>query len=71
LYASKNIPVEHVTSLPEGYTKQAFLQGLFDQGRGSSGWDNYTDKDVPENADSGNVAWPGHQWKSVKEVLTP
>jgi hypothetical protein len=45
LYASKNIPVKHVTSLPEGYTKQAFLQDLFDQCRGSSGWDNYTDKD--------------------------
>jgi len=45
------------------------LQGLFEQGRGSSGWDNYTDKDVLENADSGNAAWPGHQWKSVKEAL--
>ncbi|KAG1738602.1 uncharacterized protein EDB91DRAFT_1237696 [Suillus paluster] len=69
LYASKNIPVEHVTSLPEGYTKQVFLQGMIDQGRASSGWDNYVDKDVLENADSGNAAWPGHHWKSVKEVL--
>lgn len=69
LYASKNIPVEHVTSLPEGYVKQTLLQGLFEQGRGSSGWDNYADKDIPENAYSGNAAWPGHQWKSVKEVL--
>lgn len=69
LYASKNIPVEHVTSLPEGYVKQTLLQGLFEQGRGSSGWDNYADKDIPENAHSGNAAWLGHQWKSVKEVL--
>ncbi|KAG2093565.1 NAD(P)-binding protein [Suillus cothurnatus] len=69
LYASKNIPVEHVTSLPEGYVKQTLLQGLFEQGRGSSGWDNYADKDVPEDAHSGNAAWPGHQWKTVKEVL--
>ncbi|KAG2045314.1 NAD(P)-binding protein [Suillus americanus] len=69
LYASKNIPVEHVTSLPEGYVKQTLLQGLFEQGRGSSGWDNYVDKDIPENAHSGNAAWPGHQWKSIKEVL--
>jgi hypothetical protein len=69
LYASKNIPVEHVTSLPEGYVKQTLLQGLFEQGRGSSGWDNYADKDIPENAHSGNAVWPGHQWKSVKEVL--
>lgn len=67
--ASKNITVEHVTSLPEGYVKQTLLQGLFEQGRGSSGWDNYADKDVPENASSGNAAWPGHQWKTVKEVL--
>ncbi|KAG1825490.1 uncharacterized protein BJ212DRAFT_1443618 [Suillus subaureus] len=69
LYASKNIPVEHVTSLPEGYVKQTLLQSLFEQGRGSSGWDNYADKDIPENAHSGNAAWPGHQWKTVKEVL--
>jgi hypothetical protein len=69
LYASKNIPVEHVTSLPEGYVKQTLLQGLFEQGRGSSGWDNYADKDVPEDAHSGNAAWPGHQWKTVKEIL--
>ncbi|KAG1889275.1 hypothetical protein F4604DRAFT_832898 [Suillus subluteus] len=69
LYASKNIAVEHVTSLPEGYVKQTLLQGLFEQGRGSSGWDNYADKDIPENAHSGNAVWPGHQWKSVKEVL--
>lgn len=69
LYASKNIPVEHVASLPEGYVKQTLLQGFFEQGRGSSGWDNYADKDIPENAHSGNAAWPGHQWKSVKEVL--
>lgn len=69
LYASKNIPVEHVTSLPEGYVKQTLLQGLFEKGLGSSGWDNYADKDFPENANSGNAAWPGHQWKSVKEVL--
>ncbi|KAG1908559.1 NAD(P)-binding protein [Suillus fuscotomentosus] len=60
---------KHVTSLPEGYVKQTLLQGLFEQGRGSSGWDNYADKDVPENANSGNAAWPGHQWKTVKEVL--
>jgi len=69
LYASKNIPVEHVAALPEGYTKQTALQVLFDQGRASAGWDNYADTDVPENADSGNAAWPGHQWKTVKEVL--
>ncbi|KAG2070655.1 NAD(P)-binding protein [Suillus decipiens] len=69
LYEPKNIIVEHVSSLPEGFAKATLLQGLFEQGRGSSGWDNYADKDVPENACSGNAAWPGHQWKTVKEVL--
>lgn len=63
------VPVVHVTELPEGFVKQTFLQGKFEEGRLSSGWDNYIDKDVPENADSGNKAWEGHKWRSVKEVL--
>ncbi|KAF9234956.1 hypothetical protein BU15DRAFT_89773 [Melanogaster broomeanus] len=71
LYEARNppVPVAHVTELPEGFTKQTFLQGQFAEGRGSSGWDNFLDKDVPEDADSGNKAWEGHKWKSVKEVL--
>ena len=63
------VPIAHVTELPEGFVKQTFLQKKFDQGRSSSGWDNYIDKDVPENADSGNKAWEGHKWRSVEEVL--
>ena len=63
------VPIAHVTELPEGFVKQTFLQNKFEQGRLSSGWDNYIDKDVPENADSGNKAWEGHKWRSVKEVL--
>lgn len=63
------VPVVHVKELPEGFTKQTFLQSKLAEGRISSGWDNYIDKDVPENADSGNKAWEGHKWKSVKEVL--
>ena len=65
------VPIAHVTELPEGFVKQTFLQKKFDQGRSSSGWDNYIDKDVPENADSGIKAWEGHKWRSVKEVLCP
>ncbi|KAG9314734.1 hypothetical protein JVU11DRAFT_5543 [Chiua virens] len=71
LYEARDppVPVEHVTKLPEGFVKQTFLQSKFEEGRLSSGWDNYIDKDVPEHADSGNKAWEGHKWKSVKQVL--
>ncbi|KAH7883987.1 hypothetical protein F5I97DRAFT_1813796 [Phlebopus sp. FC_14] len=71
LYEARNppVPVAHVTKLPEGFVKQTFLQSKFDQGRLSSGWDNFADKDVPEDADSGNKLWEGHKWKTVKEVL--
>ncbi|KAF8557402.1 NAD(P)-binding protein [Imleria badia] len=63
------VPVARVTELPEGFVKQTFLQSKVAEGKISSGWDNYIDKDVPENAASGNKAWEGHNWKSVKEVL--
>ncbi|KAG8220178.1 hypothetical protein J3R82DRAFT_1211 [Butyriboletus roseoflavus] len=71
LYEARNppVPVVHVTELPEGFVKQTFLQSKLREGRCSSGWDNYIDNDVLENADSGNKAWEGHKWRSVKEVL--
>ncbi|KAN0094616.1 hypothetical protein V8E55_002903 [Tylopilus felleus] len=63
LYEARNppVPVAHVAELPEGFVKQTFLQRKFEEGRLSSGWDNYLDKDVPENAGSGNKAWEGHK----------
>ena len=71
IYEARNplVPVAHVAELPEGFVKQTFLQRKFEEGRLSSGWDNYLDKDVPENADSGNKAWEGHKWRAAKEVL--
>ncbi|KIK97895.1 hypothetical protein PAXRUDRAFT_135384 [Paxillus rubicundulus Ve08.2h10] len=71
LYEARNppVPVAHVTELPGGFVKQTFLQNKFEEGRLSSGWDNFLDKDVPENAGSGNEAWEGHRWKTVKEAL--
>ncbi|KAG9314731.1 hypothetical protein JVU11DRAFT_5540 [Chiua virens] len=71
LYEARDppVPTVHVTELPAGFDKQTFLQKKFEQGRLSVGWDNYADKDVPENAGTGNKAWEGHKWKSVKEVL--
>jgi len=71
LYEARDapVPVVHVSELPEGFVKQTFLQSKFDEGRLSSGWDNYEDKDIPETADSGNKIWEGHKWRSVREVL--
>jgi len=63
------VPVEHVTELPEGFTKQTFLQRTFNEGRASSGWDNYSDKDVMSDADRDNKLWAGHKWRLVEEVL--
>lgn len=52
LYEARDppVPVAHVTELPEGFSKQTFIQGKFEEGRLSTGWDNYIDKDVPANA---------------------
>ncbi|KAL4075455.1 hypothetical protein J3A83DRAFT_4356792 [Scleroderma citrinum] len=55
--------------LPDGYEKQNWFQTMFARGAGSAGWDHYLNKDVPENASSGNKAWDGHRWKTIKEVL--
>ncbi|KAG6334307.1 hypothetical protein ID866_4786 [Astraeus odoratus] len=63
------VPIIRVDKLPDGFDKQTFLQTNFAQGRSSTGWDNYLDKDVPEIADSGNKAWEGHEWKTIKDVL--
>ncbi|KAI6015050.1 hypothetical protein F5J12DRAFT_890410 [Pisolithus orientalis] len=63
------VPAVHVDKLPDGFDKQTFLQAKFAEGRISAGWDNYLNKDVPENAASGTKAWEGRHWKTVKEVL--
>jgi len=63
------IPVVHVDKLPEGSERQTLAQNKFSRGHGSTGWDYYLGKDVPENADSGNKAWEGHRWKTIREVL--
>ncbi|KAL4067177.1 hypothetical protein V8B97DRAFT_1919179 [Scleroderma yunnanense] len=63
------VPVIQVDRLPDGYEKQNWFQTMFARGAGSAGWDHYLNKDVPENASSGNKAWDGHRWKTIKEVL--
>ncbi|KAI6018326.1 hypothetical protein EDC04DRAFT_464263 [Pisolithus marmoratus] len=71
LYEARSppVPVVHLDKLPDGFDKQTYLQTKFAEGRLSVGWDNYLGRDFPENAASGNKAWEGHQWKTVREVL--
>jgi hypothetical protein len=46
------------------------LLALVDSGACSTGWDeaNKRDGSGSKAAGSANALWPGHQWKSVKEV---
>ncbi|EGN92689.1 hypothetical protein SERLA73DRAFT_163920 [Serpula lacrymans var. lacrymans S7.3] len=73
LYASANkASVEYVDKLPDDqgdFTKQAFLQGNFEAGKVSTGWDNVAAEDNVERASSANALWEGHHWISVKEAL--
>ncbi|KAJ7764929.1 hypothetical protein B0H16DRAFT_1798456 [Mycena metata] len=64
-----NTSVEHVDSVTgEGGDFVTHLLELFEAGAGSSGWDQANKKEVSEGAASGNLSWPGHQWKTIKEV---
>jgi len=64
-----SVVTEYVDKLPESFVKQSFLQSKFEQGRVSSGWDNYKDSDDTLAASSGNKLWKGHRFKLVKEAL--
>jgi hypothetical protein len=59
--------VEHVESIGEG---QNFLQGVIATGVGSTGWDTVKNAEGTGSsaAGSANALWPGHQWKTIKEV---
>lgn len=67
--ADPPIPVIRVDKLPDGSERQTLAQNKFSRGHGSTGWDYYLDRDVPENAGSGNKVWEGHRWKTIREVL--
>ncbi|KAJ6481675.1 hypothetical protein C8R45DRAFT_1150579 [Mycena sanguinolenta] len=65
-----NIPVVHVDRI-EGDKLKTGLLKLLDSGAGSTGWDeeNQREKTGRDAAGSGNALWPGHSWKSIREVL--
>ncbi|KAF7366620.1 NmrA domain-containing protein [Mycena sanguinolenta] len=65
-----NIPVVHVDRI-EGDEVKTRLGKLLDSGAGSTGWDeeNQREKTGSDAAGSANALWPGHRWKSIREVL--
>ncbi|KAJ7459626.1 hypothetical protein B0H11DRAFT_2059333 [Mycena galericulata] len=65
--------VEHLDRIPgEGGEVKTELLTLLSSGAGSTGWDerNKTEKSGSDAAGGGNALWPGHHWKSIKEVLS-
>ncbi|KAJ7638123.1 hypothetical protein B0H17DRAFT_1164025 [Mycena rosella] len=63
--------VEHVDEITgdDGFLKTLLL-GLVDTGAGSTGWDEATKTEGlgSQAAGSANALWPGHQWKTIKDV---
>ncbi|KAH7921243.1 NAD(P)-binding protein [Leucogyrophana mollusca] len=69
LYGDK-VPAVHVDSITVPNSEiRNYLQGIFESGPGSSGWDLRSGKDDADLARSGNALWKGHEWSTVKQVL--
>ncbi|KAJ6516754.1 hypothetical protein C8R47DRAFT_403713 [Mycena vitilis] len=68
-----NTEVEHAEQIagPMGGMKMGLLR-LADTGVGSTGWDaeKKAEREGSEAAGSANALWAGHQWKSIKDVLS-
>ncbi|KAF7330293.1 NmrA domain-containing protein [Mycena venus] len=65
--------VEHVDSAKitgAGSEYKIVLQNLIETGAGSTGWDDVkkVEGSGSNAAGSANALWPGHKWKSIKEV---
>lgn len=64
--------VEHVAYI-DGATGpfRTYLFGILDSGAGSTGWDEATKTEGSgiNGAGSSNALWPGHHWRTAKEVL--
>ncbi|KAJ7126786.1 hypothetical protein C8R44DRAFT_616684 [Mycena epipterygia] len=60
--------VDHVTG--EAGDWRTHLLALVDSGAGSTGWDavNKVEGSGSKAAGTANAVWPGHQWKTIKEV---
>ncbi|KAK7018244.1 NmrA domain-containing protein [Favolaschia claudopus] len=64
--------VKHVDRIDgDGGELKTSLLKLLDSGAGSTGWDaaNKREKTGDDAAGSGNKLWPGHDWRSIEEVL--
>ncbi|KAJ7601541.1 hypothetical protein DFH06DRAFT_1489524 [Mycena polygramma] len=70
-----NTTVEHVDRITGENVEEAeaktILSGLLSSGAANPGWDaaNGVERSGSEAAGSGNAVWPGHHWKTIKEVL--
>ncbi|KAJ7771526.1 hypothetical protein B0H16DRAFT_1771089 [Mycena metata] len=67
-----NTTVEHLDPVPkEKADLRTLLLEVLNSGMGSTGWDviNNREGSGADGAGSANGLWPGHQWKSIKEVL--
>ncbi|KAJ7184436.1 hypothetical protein C8R46DRAFT_1299429 [Mycena filopes] len=67
-----NTTVEYVDRIPgEMGEVKTLLAAALDIGMGSTGWDvvNKREGTGMDAAGSANPLWPGHRWKSIKEVL--
>ncbi|KAJ7207767.1 hypothetical protein B0H12DRAFT_432695 [Mycena haematopus] len=65
-----NVPVVHVDRIEGDEVKTSLLK-LLDSGAGSTGWDeaNQREKSGNDAAGSANALWPGHSWKTIRDVL--
>ncbi|KAJ7141963.1 hypothetical protein C8R43DRAFT_892350 [Mycena crocata] len=66
-----NATIEHVAAIEgEKGDLKTGLQMMLGTGAGSTGWDvvNKADRTGANAAGSGNALWPGHNWKTIKEV---
>ncbi|KAJ7157970.1 hypothetical protein C8R43DRAFT_1095986 [Mycena crocata] len=71
LGAKFNATVEYVDAIDgEGGALKTGLQSIVDSGAGSTGWDvvRKTEGVGANAAGSANSLWPGHHWKTIKEV---
>ncbi|KAH7923756.1 NAD(P)-binding protein [Leucogyrophana mollusca] len=71
LYGDK-VPVARISEFPatvENGPLRAWLQSAVNSGIASTGFDAVKGKDDEDLARSSHSLWPGHQWKSAKEVL--
>ena len=68
-YYGSKVPIEYVDRLDDEF--KTFLQGLINSGKGTTGYDIPTGKELTgsDAAGASNALWPGHHWKGIKEVL--